>query len=169
MRTTTTISAVAALAALIAGCGSNEIDTGKAESYVRKALNPRPTTVKCPSGVSIQKGKTFTCQVGYGDGDKGSVTVHMVDSSGKVSLSSGDLHVTTIGVGAAETVVRNLATRTTNVPITSLSCPGPTPASQGGTIVCHVSFADGSKGTITEHIVGQNGGLQVTRGDVRGT
>lgn len=162
--------AVLALTALIGGCGSDEIDNGKAESYVRKALNPRPATVKCPSGVTIRKGKTFTCHVGYSDGDQGSVTVHMIDSSaGKVSLSSGDLHVTTIGVGAAETVVRSLATRTTSVPIASLSCPGPTPVHQGGTIVCRVSFADGSKGTITEHIVGQNGGLQVTRGDVRGT
>jgi hypothetical protein len=80
-----------AAAAVLTGCGGNKIDAGRAESFVRtQLLGPPPSSIDCPKDVEAKKGKTFACTVVYRDGTSASVTVHVVDDSGKVRVSPSD-------------------------------------------------------------------------------
>jgi hypothetical protein len=87
----------------LAGCGTNEIDANKAGQLVRKAVAQGNGTVKlksvsCPSGVTVKKGGTFVCKVSLTESStgavhSGTVTVHMTDSNGQITLGASDFHV----------------------------------------------------------------------------
>jgi len=87
---------LASLAALllVAGCGGGRtIDHVKAEKFVSDHLEgPRPASVDCPKGVESKKGKTFGCTVIFQDGTSATVTVHVVNDGGRVSVSPADFH-----------------------------------------------------------------------------
>ena len=86
------------LAFTVAACsvsigGSDKIDRNKAEKFLRENIRPAVESVSCPSGVKIEKGKTFACTFSLPSGKTGTVTVHMTDEEGAVHVSDSDIHV----------------------------------------------------------------------------
>ena len=76
---------VAALA--LAGCGSKVIDQGKAEKFTKQVVVANGSTarsVKCPSDVSVKKGKTFACTAVLANGRTFKLTFQMTDDKGTV-------------------------------------------------------------------------------------
>jgi hypothetical protein len=62
---TAVVATLAAVAALIAGCGSTIKPEGAAKSVVdlvNKQTGFRPTDVNCPEGVEAKEGTTFECK-----------------------------------------------------------------------------------------------------------
>jgi uncharacterized protein DUF4333 len=82
---------LAAASLLLAGCGSTEIDSSKAEKFVKGAFATPPKSVKCPDGVEAKTGGTLTCQVVDATGKRYDLTLHMVDGEGRVKFGRSDL------------------------------------------------------------------------------
>jgi hypothetical protein len=76
---------------VLAGCGKTTIDEKKAEDFVRSWFNPPARSATCPSGVEAKKGATLTCTAVSIDGQHFRVTAHIVDSGGRIQISSGDV------------------------------------------------------------------------------
>jgi uncharacterized protein DUF4333 len=77
-------------ALLVAGCGTTEIDSGRAQEFVKSAFGTAPRSVKCPSGVEAKAGRTLTCRVVAADGRRYDVVLHIVDGKGRVKVGAGD-------------------------------------------------------------------------------
>jgi hypothetical protein len=69
------------------------ISRSKSESFVNDHLNPPAESVTCPDDIAARAGDTYDCQVSYANGDRGTVTVHMLDDKGTVTVGPGDLHI----------------------------------------------------------------------------
>jgi hypothetical protein len=83
--------ALLALPALaLAGCTSTEIDSGKAETFLRDNV-PGARAATCPDGVEAKKGDTFECDLDYEDGRRAKVTVHIENDDGRVSIRPDDV------------------------------------------------------------------------------
>jgi hypothetical protein len=85
--------AAAALLAILfvaAGCGETVIDDVKAEGAVQsnleKSLHEKITSVDCPSGQKVEKGKTFGCTVKFSDGKQATATLKILNEEADVSL-----------------------------------------------------------------------------------
>jgi hypothetical protein len=97
------VAAATALPALaIAGCGTTVIDNGKVEKAIQQFVasggNFKAKSVSCPSDVTPKAGGTFTCKLTLtkssdGSQHSGTVTVHMTNNSGRVTLGNSDFHV----------------------------------------------------------------------------
>ncbi len=91
------LAVIALSACSVSFGGSDQIDHKKAETLLRDNLHPNSgspklTSISCPSGVKIKKGGTFDCTVSFADGSTSTVTIHMTDSSGRISFNSSDIH-----------------------------------------------------------------------------
>jgi hypothetical protein len=86
-------SFAATAALLLAGCSASttEIDSGKAEGFVKQAFSKPPQSVACPSGVEAKAGETLTCKVTSAGGQRLVVTLHIVDGKGRVRFGAGDV------------------------------------------------------------------------------
>jgi hypothetical protein len=87
------ISAV--LAVSLAACGETKIDSGKAESLIKKAAvnaGVPVKTVSCPDNVKAKKGADFDCELTATDGSKATITVHQTDDNGNITTSAKDVH-----------------------------------------------------------------------------
>ncbi|MFL5781675.1 MAG: DUF4333 domain-containing protein [Thermoleophilaceae bacterium] len=93
MRRPAFTAAIAVLA--MAGCGTTEIDAGKAEKLLRSTTTSqgRIVSAKCPSGVEAKAGVDYECRVRLANGDSGTWTLHVRDSEGRVTGSEDDLDV----------------------------------------------------------------------------
>jgi uncharacterized protein DUF4333 len=87
------LSALLPCALLAAGCGTTEIDSGRAQDFVKRAFGTPPRSVKCPSGVEAKPGRTVTCRVVAADGRRYDVVLHIVDDKGRVTVGTGDLRL----------------------------------------------------------------------------
>jgi hypothetical protein len=79
--------AVGVGALALTGCGSKVIDQSKAEKFTKQIVSANggtAKTVKCPSDVSVKKGKTFDCSATLANGQKFKISFQMTDSSGTV-------------------------------------------------------------------------------------
>jgi hypothetical protein len=78
-------TALAALA--ITACGGKVIDDGKAEGFIEDGLEKQAgvkvSSVDCPSGVDVEKGKSFNCTAQTDRGEY-TVTLRMTDDEGTV-------------------------------------------------------------------------------------
>jgi hypothetical protein len=85
---------LAASAALIAGCSTSttQIDSARAERFVKRAFASPPKSVSCPSGIEAKKGRTITCRAVDATGRRYDVVLHMADDKGRVNVSPGDVH-----------------------------------------------------------------------------
>ena len=79
---------------MLAGCSTSttEIDSSRAESFVKEAFSTPPRTVNCPSGVEAKKGGTLTCQATDASGRRYNVVLHMADDKGRVTVGPDDVH-----------------------------------------------------------------------------
>jgi hypothetical protein len=65
------LAAGAGVVAVLAGCGSENVDTGKIERELRAniaqraGVQPRKVTVDCPPDETAKTGRTFTCTLRY--------------------------------------------------------------------------------------------------------
>jgi Domain of unknown function (DUF4333) len=85
----------AALALVLVGCGGTELDSKKLEETLpkdlRTAVSSKIVSADCPSGVEVEKGKTFSCQVVLADGKKKTVKLRFINEDADyefVGLSS---------------------------------------------------------------------------------
>lgn len=85
------IGASLVLATGAAGCGATTIDTHKAESFLSGAIQPRPRSVSCPRGIRVRTGRSFACEVVAASGTRYAVTLHIIDSAGRVRVSPADV------------------------------------------------------------------------------
>jgi hypothetical protein len=71
----------------LAGCGTSQLNTDKAETEIEKGLksqlNLTSVDVQCPSEVEIKAGSKFECPVTAGK-DKGTVEVTQQDDQGNI-------------------------------------------------------------------------------------
>jgi len=85
-----------AAVALVA-CGDATVDTGKAETLIRRAVTQqvgaRVASVRCPEGVKAKQAVTFTCVVTGRDGSKGNAVVRVKDDNRAMQVSAPFLHV----------------------------------------------------------------------------
>jgi hypothetical protein len=91
----TSIVLFAALALVVAGCGGTELDSKKLEETLphdlKAAVPSKIVSANCPSGVEVEKGKTFTCQVVLANGQKKTVKLKFLNEDADyefVGLSS---------------------------------------------------------------------------------
>jgi hypothetical protein len=76
------LAAGAGAAALLGGCGSTNVDTGKVERQLRAniarqaGLQPGEVTVDCPSDEKAQPGRTFTCTL-HSSGTRRTVVIRL--------------------------------------------------------------------------------------------
>lgn len=82
------VALFAALALLIAACGTKTIDTGKAESEIGKGVaqqtGAKSVKVDCPDDVDAKKGDTFDCDLTAAGGQKAKIKVTQQDDKGNV-------------------------------------------------------------------------------------
>jgi NAD(P)H-hydrate repair Nnr-like enzyme with NAD(P)H-hydrate epimerase domain len=82
--------ALASLAVL--GCGGVQIDHVKEEALIeenlQKTMGQKVASVECPSGVPVEKGKTFECRVKLKSGREETVTMKVLNSSADTGIES---------------------------------------------------------------------------------
>ena len=91
----TPIALLAALALVLVSCGGTELDSKKLEETLphdlSTAVHSKVVSADCPSGVEVEKGKTFSCQVVLADGKKKTVKLRFINEDADyefVGLSS---------------------------------------------------------------------------------
>lgn len=70
-----------------AGCGVDQVDTGKLEDTITDGVREQSdleVEVACPDEVEWVTGESFTCELTDGEGTTRSATVTMVDDDGNV-------------------------------------------------------------------------------------
>ncbi|MEX2447920.1 MAG: DUF4333 domain-containing protein [Solirubrobacterales bacterium] len=91
------IARLAALAALLAtalaaaGCGETVIDDAKTEAALEQdlqgALGEKVTAVECPSGVEVEPGATFECDVILAGGERRSATLRIRNEDADIEVT----------------------------------------------------------------------------------
>jgi hypothetical protein len=102
-RTGIGILAAAVLSALaLAGCGTTTIDNVKLQDSISQdvaaAGSFKVKSVSCPSDVAPKAGTTLSCKISVtknsdGSVHSGTVTVHMTDAKGHVTISGSDFNI----------------------------------------------------------------------------
>ena len=81
---------LASLGAL--GCGGTVIDHVKEEALIeenlQKSVGQKVSSVECPSGVEVEKGKTFECTVSFQGGKQEAVTVKILNSDADTEITN---------------------------------------------------------------------------------
>ena len=85
------IAALLALGMLAVGCGETVIDDVKTEEAIEanltKSVGQKVTSVDCPSGVEVEAGKTFECEVKLDGGKTETATLKIVNSDADVEVT----------------------------------------------------------------------------------
>ena len=140
----------AALAVTVAGCGSTDISATKVAGMMRKTLTPAPQRVDCPDGLRPAAGATFDCEVVYPDGDTGQLTVHVLDSSGRVQAGPRDLRMLTISGGHVAAYMRALLKRS-HIGLKEVRCP-PVTDTREKAITCRIVDLTGLPAYAVAHV-----------------
>jgi len=99
MRAAGVVVLAATILAVLAGCGSTNVDTGKIERQLQthivqeSGLPPGQVKVDCPAEETAKAGRTFTCTLRYG-GARRTVLIR---------LNSDDTYSATIQTGTTPT------------------------------------------------------------------
>jgi hypothetical protein len=139
MRASLALIAIAAV--LIGGCGSNEIDTKRAEDLiaenVREEIGAEVKSVSCPTGVKAKKGDTFECTVTGSDGTTGKATVTQEDDEGNVKTSAPFVHVRDLEREIAGGIGGQIGASDVEV-----SCPEIIPGAKGDVVECDATSGE---------------------------
>jgi Domain of unknown function (DUF4333) len=77
--------------AFVGGCGETVIDDVKTEDAleqnVERSLGKKVTAVDCPSGVEVEKGKTFDCVLTLAGGQKETATMKILNEDADIELA----------------------------------------------------------------------------------
>ena len=76
----------------VLGCGGVVIDHAKEEALIEenleKSVGQKVSSVECPSGVEVEKGKTFECTVRLQGGKRETVTVKILNSDADTEITN---------------------------------------------------------------------------------
>jgi NAD(P)H-hydrate repair Nnr-like enzyme with NAD(P)H-hydrate epimerase domain len=76
---------------LAAGCGETVIDDSKTEAAIKEnlqgSLEKKVSSVDCPSGVKVEAGETFECEVTLTDGQKETATLKILNEDADVEVT----------------------------------------------------------------------------------
>jgi hypothetical protein len=76
----------------VLGCGGVVIDHAKEEALIEenleKSVGQKVSSVECPSGVEVEKGKTFECTVRLQGGRRETVTVKILNSDADTEITN---------------------------------------------------------------------------------
>jgi NAD(P)H-hydrate repair Nnr-like enzyme with NAD(P)H-hydrate epimerase domain len=89
-RTISFLAAALVVAAFVAGCGTAIDDTkieADLEQYVEDRVGKKVASVDCPSGVEVEKGKTFACAVSLAGGKEETATVKILNEDADYELA----------------------------------------------------------------------------------
>ncbi len=82
---------VAMLAASVGGCGETVIDDAKTEDAIEQnleeSIGKRISAVDCPSGIEVEKGKTFDCTVTLRGGGEETAVMKILNDDADIELS----------------------------------------------------------------------------------
>ena len=82
-------AALAAVVALVAGCGEKKLNTSDLESKLKTQLGAnagvQPRSVDCPDDITVEKGKKFDCTLTAPNGDRVTVNVTLTNDKGGFS------------------------------------------------------------------------------------
>jgi hypothetical protein len=148
-----TILLVAGAAALLAGCGTKELDSGSAaktiSTLVTTKLGVPVKSVSCPGHVKLKAGTVTICQVTLQSGEIEPFSVRQTDGKGNVHIQPTDL----LSGAVEKTIVDRLAAQGIKA---TASCPQHVVIKVGATVVCTATGPKGSRlritGTITDSI-----------------
>ncbi|HEX5762275.1 MAG TPA: DUF4333 domain-containing protein [Solirubrobacterales bacterium] len=85
------IAALVLAAASIAACGETVIDDTKTEAAIEKnvedSVGKKVDAVECPSGVEVEKGKSFECTLTLAGGKEEIATMKILNEDADIELS----------------------------------------------------------------------------------
>jgi hypothetical protein len=85
------IAAVATAALAAVGCGETVIDDAKTEAAIKQnlqgSLEKKVSSVDCPSGVKVEPGETFDCEVSLAGGEKETATLKILNKDADVEVT----------------------------------------------------------------------------------
>lgn len=160
-------AAVVVVAALLAGCGTTMIDSGKAEDSIKKLVleqaGAKVKAVDCPDGKPAKAGDTFTCTVTGTDATKGDALVTEKDDEGNVRVSAPFVHPRDIESGIASSISKQ-----TNGEAVDVACPEIIVGQTAGTFTCRARQGQNTasvevtqkdaKGNVRFQVVNSGGG-----------
>ncbi|MEA2266008.1 MAG: hypothetical protein QOE27_1591 [Solirubrobacteraceae bacterium] len=161
MRARAPIGMAAAAGAVLAGCGSSQLDTTKAEKTIRtlttSKLGVPVASVKCPKNVKLKTGLVTVCQVTLASGETEPFTITQRDAKGNVHIQPIDL----IAGGVERTINQQFARRGVK---TTTTCPQHVPIRVGATTTCRSTDAKGASLPITVTITDSIGAYRLRAG-----
>lgn len=166
MRSSQALFTSAVAAALLAGCGTTTIDSGKAEDTIKKAVvqqaGAKVKGITCPAGKEAKAGDTFTCAVTGSDGSKGDAIVTEKDDKGNVRVSAPFVHPREI-----ESSIASGISKQTGGEAVDVVCPEIIVAKTAGTFSCRARQGQNqapveviqkdAKGNVRFRVVGSGG------------
>ncbi|MGI8595025.1 MAG: DUF4333 domain-containing protein [Solirubrobacteraceae bacterium] len=169
---TSTLLALLALAALVAGCGTKTLKKGEIEGFVSKTAKDQGVAVEsvdCPGDVEAKKGESFKCTVKARGGKEAEINLQQASDDGKVRVQSGQfaallgedggspgtpsgakLDVDKVEQAITENVSSESQGRLT---ASSVDCPAEVPIEAGAAFTCKVTSKEGKT---TEYTVTQS-------------
>jgi NAD(P)H-hydrate repair Nnr-like enzyme with NAD(P)H-hydrate epimerase domain len=82
---------LAVAAVLVAGCGETVIDSAKTEAAIeqnlQKSTGQKISSVDCPSGVEVDPGATFECEVSLAGGKREIVSLKILNDDADVAVT----------------------------------------------------------------------------------
>jgi hypothetical protein len=86
----TALAALTLAAFLAAGCGGTVIDTSKTQDLVKADVEhtqqTKVSSVDCPSGVEVDPGKTFSCDIRLANGKTQTATLKIRNEDADMSF-----------------------------------------------------------------------------------
>lgn len=87
-----TLLALALTSFSLLGCGGVVIDHAKEEALIEenltKSVGQKVSSVECPSGIEVEKGRTFECTVKLENGKLEQVTIKILNSDADTEITN---------------------------------------------------------------------------------
>jgi len=155
-------STLLALAALVAGCGTETLKKDQLDGFVEKTakdLGVKVKSVECPDDVEGKKGESFECTVKARGGKEAEITVEQTSDDGNVLVDPREL-AALLGKGGdssgarslarvqVDKVEREISKRVSSqskgeITASSVACPDDVPVKAGKKFTCKVTSEDG--------------------------
>jgi hypothetical protein len=144
------VLAITAGALATGGCGSDTVDSAKAEEGIESSsLSTSTAQIKsasCPANVEKENGGTFTCDVTLQSGGKAEVTVTQKSSHNTFSYAFKPGTVVLPGSVVDKALEQNLADA--GVAGATVNCPTSVPVKTGTATTCPFTTSSGRQGTL---------------------
>ncbi len=157
------LAATAAVAggALLAGCGSTQIDSASVEKTIRTLVTSKlgvpVKSVACPQNVKLKTGLVSTCQVTMATGEVEPFTVTQRDNKGNVNIRPMDV----IAGAVEKTIGDGLAQRSVKATVV---CPRHVLIAVNATFSCTASDGKGKSVRFTATILDAIGSYRLRVG-----